>query len=634
MKLIVLAGGKGTRMGSLTANLPKPMVRLAGKPILEHQVELARRYGFTDIHILTGHLGEAIEDYFGDGSRWNVRISYTREQHPLGTAGAVKQLALSLDGDFLVFYGDVMMDVDLAALAQCHRDRGPVATIVVHPNDHPYDSDLVEANGEDRVTAIYSKPHALGVLHRNLVSAALYCLSPRVLAHVEEGVPADFGRDIFQRLVSAGEAVQAYNTREYIKDIGTVQRLAEVEADVYAGRVARFNRTHALGAVFLDRDGVLNPDDSPVQTSAQMTLLPGVAQAVRTLNKSERLTVVVTNQPMIAKGQLSEDGLTAVHAKLESLLSEGGAYLDRIWYCPHHPERGHQGERPEYKVECDCRKPRTGMLERATASLNIDLTDSFIIGDRTVDVMTGRNAGITTILVRTGCGGADGLMPCDPDFVCDDLADATRFIEERFPALVSAAEQLLDTMPKNPAGRTMIAISGFSRTGKTTLSAVLRHVLTRRGVGVKHLRLDHWIVGVDEREPGGSVRDRYRYPEIVDAVERLLRGEPVEYARYDAAARGPDGRRETLLVGEREVLLVDGTVALDLPELRSAASLRIYVELPENLRKGRILAFYGEKGFEKQAAEALYEERQISEQPVILESRRFADHVINLESLS
>jgi len=634
MKLVVLAGGKGTRMGALTTSVPKSMVRLAGKPLLEHQIALAERYGFTDIHILTGHLGEAIEDYFGDGGRWGVEIRYTREHEPLGTAGAVRQLSDFLSEEFLVVYGDVMMDVDLGALTRFHRQHRQIASIAVHPNDHPYDSDLVETSPDDRVTAIHSKPHSEGALHRNLVSAALYCLSPRVLQHVTPRTFSDFGKDIFPKLVAAGEDIRAYNTREYIKDIGTAQRLSEVEADVNSGRVARFNRSHALGAVFLDRDGVLNPEDEPLRTPDQMAIYPGVAEAVRALNRSERLAVVVTNQPLVAKGLVSEADLADIHAKLEALLSTEGAYLDRIYYCPHHPQRGHAGERPEYKVECDCRKPRTGMLAKAVASMNIDLTDSFIVGDRTVDLMTGRNAGVATILVRTGCGGTDGLMACDPDFVCDDLADAVRFITERFPSLVAAAERLLGSVLRGRHPRPMIAIAGLSRCGKSTFASTIGIVLAKRGIVSKRLRLDHWIVSIDQRRPGGTVRDRYRYPEIAEAVDRLPRGERIEFDRYDPAKRGPDGRRETLAVAEGEVLLVEGTVGLDLPALREAAALRVYVEVPETVRKARFVAFYRLKGLDDLTIEALYAERQISEHPVVLESRQFADHVIDLDTVS
>jgi mannose-1-phosphate guanylyltransferase / phosphomannomutase len=427
MQVVILAGGRGTRMGALTERVPKPMLALAGKPLLEHQIELARRFGFTEIIVLTGHLGEVIEDHFGDGSKWNVRIRYHRETQPLGTAGAIKEIEGWLRGDFVVFYGDIVMDLDLRALAAFHAARRSLATLVIHPNGHPYDSDLLDVGPEGRVVAFYPKPRPAGRDHRNLVNAGLYVLSPRLLEHVTEGQLADLGRDVFPRLVESGR-LYGYNTPEYIVDVGTVERLRKVEGDVISGKVARLNRAHPRCAVFLDRDGVLNVEVDHVRSPDEMRLLPGAAEAVKRINASEYLAVMVSNQPAVAKGFITELELAQIHARLETLLGAEGAYLDRLYYCPHHPETGFPGERPEYKVDCDCRKPAPGMFLTAAADLHIDLAGSFMVGDRTADILAGHAAGCKTILVRSGCGGQDGKYACQPDFVCDDLAEAVDLV--------------------------------------------------------------------------------------------------------------------------------------------------------------------------------------------------------------
>jgi len=426
MQVVILAGGKGARLGALTERLPKPMLPLAGKPILEHQIELARRYGAREIILLTGHLGQVIEDYFGDGAERGVPIRCRRESQPLGTAGAIKHIEPWIHGDFLVFYGDILMDVDLARLAGFHAAKAALATLAVHPNGHPQDSDLLEIDAQGRVTAFHPKPREAGRYFHNLVNAALYVLSPRLLQHVAPGQFSDLGRDVFPRLVQAGQAVYGYNTPEYLVDIGTRERLQTVELDVRSGKVARLNRAHPRRAVFLDRDGVLNLDTDHVRSPDQLRLLPGVAEAVRRINASEYLVVVVTNQPAIAKGFLSECELDRIHAKLETLLGAEGAYLDRIYYCPHHPDKGFAGERPEYKVICDCRKPAPGMLLRAAGELNIDLGGSFMVGDRTSDLLAGRAAGCKTILLGRDGVPRDGGGACPPDFVCADLAEALR----------------------------------------------------------------------------------------------------------------------------------------------------------------------------------------------------------------
>lgn len=424
MQLVILAGGKGTRMGDLARTIPKPMVRLAGKPILEHQVELARRYGACHILLLTGHLGEVIEDYFGDGSRWGVQIEYHQETVPLGTAGALKEVEDHLEADFLVFYGDTILDVDLGKLVALHRQRQPLATLAVHPNDHPWDSDLVELGDDQRIVAVHCKPHPAGESPGNCANAALYVISRRLLEHVHQGQSADLARDVFPQVVAAGYFLAGYNTPEYIKDVGTPERLAEIERDLVSGKVARLNRANARGAIFLDRDGVLNLDRDPVVRAEDLELLPGAAEAIRRINHSEILAVVVTNQPAIAKGWLAPDELRRIHLRLATLLGAERAYVDRIDYCPHHPERGFEGEIAQYKITCECRKPGTGMILAAQRDLNLDLHRSWIIGDSTADIAAGLRAGCRTILVRTGCGGRDGKYDVLPEFVCEDILEA------------------------------------------------------------------------------------------------------------------------------------------------------------------------------------------------------------------
>jgi D,D-heptose 1,7-bisphosphate phosphatase len=430
-QVVVLCGGKGTRMGSLGENIPKALVPLAGKPLLEHQLDLAHRYGFEEIILLTGHLGECIEAHFGRDGYRGMKLRYFREEAPLGTAGALKTIEKHLHNDFIAFYGDTIMGIDLARLSAYHTEACATATLVVHPNHHPYDSDLLDIDKSGRVVALYPKPRNQAEIHRNLANAGLYVLSRRLLDHAPAETKSDLDRFVLPTAFRNGEKIMAYNTTEYITDMGTPERLKKVEADILSGKVERLNRSNPRPAVFLDRDGVLNVDDDRAVTAEKMQLLPGVAEAIRRINGSEHLAVVVTNQPAIAKGFMTETDLAAAHAKLETLLGAEHAFVDRIYYCPHHPQKGFEGERQELKIDCSCRKPLPGMLLAAAAELNIDLARSVMIGDRTVDVQAGANAGCMTILVRTGTAGTDNRYLAKPDFICDDLADAAAIIFER-----------------------------------------------------------------------------------------------------------------------------------------------------------------------------------------------------------
>jgi histidinol-phosphate phosphatase family protein len=159
-----------------------------------------------------------------------------------------------------------------------------------------------------------------------------------------------------------------------------------------------------------------------------LELLPGVADAIHQLNLAGWRTVVVTNQPVIAKGFCDEAELQRMHNKMETLLGREHAFLDRIYFCPHHPEKGFPGERADLKTDCDCRKPKTGMIKKAVADLNIDLSQSWLVGDTTTDLQTAKNAGIKSILLNSGYGGRDGKFDASPDFVCNDLNAAVEKI--------------------------------------------------------------------------------------------------------------------------------------------------------------------------------------------------------------
>src|SRR3989338_5164234 len=369
MKLAIIAGGKGTRLG--LKDIPKPMVKIANKPILEHQIELAKRYGLHDIYLLTGHMSDVITDYFGDGSRFGVHITYIEEDSPLGTAGAIKTLEDTFNDRFMVFYGDTIMDVDLRAFIEFDHAYESIASIIVHPNDHPYDSDLVEVNRNNDVTAFHPKPHQANIYYRNLVNAALYILSPRVFDYIPQDAFLDFGKDIFPLLLQSKETVKAYNTPEYIKDMGTPDRLDKTEKDFISGKIGRLNKENRRKAIFLDRDGILNKDVDNLHKIEDFELIHGVGHALRKINSSEYLTIVITNQPVIAKGFCTEEDLYEIHKKMETLLGIDRAYIDDLYYCPHHPEKGFVGEREDLKIDCDCRKPKAGLIYKAAEDHNI-----------------------------------------------------------------------------------------------------------------------------------------------------------------------------------------------------------------------------------------------------------------------
>ena len=425
MKAVILAGGKGTRLGILAATVPKPMVKICGRPILEYQVELLKRHGITDITIITGHLGDVIENHFRDGSHHGVHLSYFRETVPLGTTGGIREIGDRLTSDFMVLYGDVMVDMDLERLVRFHRTRGGMATLVLHPNDHPLDSDLVELDAHGRVLRFHAKPHDPPAYYHNMVNAALYVLSPDILPLIPRGRKADFGKDIFPLAVETG-TVYGYVTGEYLKDVGTPERVEEVTRDCRSGKIRRLNRRNGRRAVFLDRDGVLLRKVPYLHTPDEVELYPFTGEALREINGTELLAVLVTNQPVVARGMCTMEELDDIHKKMEWLLGSEGAKLDGIYVCPHHPHAGYPGEVSELKISCSCRKPETGMIDRAAEDFNIERPGSYMVGDSFRDIECGRRAGLITIGVMTGDGCKDLKDP--PDHMARDLRDAVRIV--------------------------------------------------------------------------------------------------------------------------------------------------------------------------------------------------------------
>ncbi len=428
MKAIILAGGKGTRLG--LKDLPKPMVPVLGKPLLEIQIELLKSYHITDIIILSGYMADRIENYLGTGEQWGVSITHVKEHEALGTAGALKQLEGTLDERFLVFYGDVMMDFDIRSFITFDQeDSQTIASIIVHPNDHPYDSDLVDVDKNNYVKTFLSKPHAVDLVYNNNVNAAVYLFSPEIFSYIEPNISCDFGKDIFPKIVSEGKKkIRAYSTPEYIKDLGTPDRLEKVERDLSSGLISSKNKKNKQKAIFIDRDGVINEEVGNLSDIEKFKILPDVAEAIKLINKSEYLAIVVTNQPVIAKGWISEESLGQIHKKLETILGEERAFIDKIYYCPHHPDKGFEGEIEDLKIDCECRKPKIGMIYRAVSDFNIDLEKSYIIGDTTTDIQTGKNANIKTLLVKTGYAGSDKKYSVKPDWEANNLLDAVQEI--------------------------------------------------------------------------------------------------------------------------------------------------------------------------------------------------------------
>lgn len=418
MKTVIMAGGRGTRISEMFPDIPKPLIPINNKDgieksVLEWEIESLAAQGFTDLILTVSHMHEKIEDHFGDGSRLGVSIEYFVEEQPLGNAGALFKLRDQLTEPFLLLNADAVFDIDFKRFVEFHRGYGGLVTLFTHPNSHPYDSGVLIADESGAVQRWLTKEDVRPQWYQNRVNAGLHVIDPAVLdisgidaeavGTEEDGkrVKVDLDRQILKPLCGTGKMF-CYNSPEYVKDMGTPERYEAVCRDFQNGTVVAKNLSHPQKAIFLDRDGTINKHVGFLRSIDEFELIPGVAEAIRKINNSGYLAIVVTNQPVIARGEVTVSELQLTHNKMETLLGAEGAYLDAVYYCPHHPHKGYEGEIPELKIDCECRKPKPGMLLKAADDFNIDLSNSWMIGDGENDIKAGKAAGCKTALIG-GC---------------------------------------------------------------------------------------------------------------------------------------------------------------------------------------------------------------------------------------
>ena len=443
MKTVIMAGGRGTRISDLFPAIPKPLIPISRvnentgeeekRPVLEWEIRSLVEQGFKEIILTVSHMANKIQEYFGDGSWLGAKIEYFVEETPLGNAGALFKLRSELGTTpFLLLIADAMFDVDFNRMWHYHKEHNALVTLFTHPNSHPYDSSVIVANSVSHVVSAWltkedSRPESC----KNRVNAGLQIIDPTVLdmtlqrmnldpeiigtvdSKTGKTIKMDMDRQILKPLCNTGR-MYAYDSPEYCKDMGTPERFEQVSRDFQNGVVAAKNLSHLQKAIFLDRDGTINKHIGFLRKPEELELLPGAAEAIRKINTSGFLAIVITNQPVIARGEVTVEELNTIHDKLETMLGREGAYIDGLYYCPHHPDKGFEGEVPELKIDCDCRKPKPGLILRAAKDFNIDLGSSWMIGDGKNDVGAGKNAGC-----RTGLIGTDKSL--DADITADSL---------------------------------------------------------------------------------------------------------------------------------------------------------------------------------------------------------------------
>ena len=622
---IILAGGKGTRLQDRLKGLPKPLVDICGIPLLERQIMLLKKFEFDQVLILVNHEANQIFEFCKSKNNWDLDIHFFDDDEPLGTAGATLKIMDHLSKEFLVIYGDTMLDVDLSAFYNFHLQDPQVAvTLFLHPNDHPHDSDLVEMDDQNRVVAFHSYPHESSKYLPNLVNAALYWIRKDALVSWKYDVKKlDFAKDLFPEMLKKKLKIRGYNSIEYIKDCGTSSRLDKVCSDFVSGKITRSSLSSPQSAIFLDRDGTINKEVGHLSEIDQFELLPHASQAIKLFNIYGFRTCIITNQPVIARGDCSLAQLKQIHDKMETLLGMEGAFIDRIYYCPHHPDSGFVGEVSSLKRKCLCRKPEIGMIENAVEELNIDKNSSWFVGDTTIDILTAKRAGLKSILVETGYAGFDQKAHISPNFVVSDLLSAAGFILNTYPKVFNRCINIARSIDKG----SVIHIAGLSKSGKSTFANTLSQSLEKLKLRNHIISLDYLLdvscYGKQDSMDYSLVEEiQTLYKSVINRPNiPIVLNLPINLASQKEYVNTPD----PIIIYPEDIVIFDFNNALSLTQSKSKKYYNFYITCNEEERRKRVIDKYLYKKYSFDQAFDAYEISRIDKMNLVNEDAIIVD---------
>lgn len=602
---LILAGGFGTRLRDKFPGIPKPLVPIDSIPVLHRCVNQCLFYDFQNILISTFFESEKIIRSVKEKFQDQENITFITEDEPRGTAGALRLALTLMDDDFLILYSDIFADVNLKKLFHFHKARSADFTAVVHPNNHPFDSDIIIYDSSTyQIKEINShKNRARGSVLPNTVNAAMYVAKKSCL--VSDGDEWDIAQDLLPKLLVNNARVLAYETVEYLKDMGSPKRLAQVIEDQLSGKIKSRSDSVTRNAIFLDRDGCINIHNGYISEREALVLEPGVAKSIEQLNNSTYLACCFTNQPVIARGQASQNTVVDIHNYMQTLLGESGAYLDAITMCPHHPDRGFLGEVPSLKIACECRKPKPGMLYELRDKLSLDLSESWVIGDTMSDIGAGKAAGCWTVLLAGGDQKKEiGVLAEPPDFIFGNLPEAIKFILNDLSSIKKSAENIIEKFLKVKKSKILL-ISGLPRSGKSTISSVIKKEMCKRGKLTKIFSTDYFL----NYEKSGTPRefDKLKAERVFEKFDKKkLNGLGGKFYIHESNL---EVSCKPLEINDEDYIIIEGeTIPFS---LRSIEFFHVLVSVNESERFKRFENKYSARGLRHEEIFALYKARGI-----------------------
>lgn len=398
LDVVIIGGGLGTRLKKVQSE-PKLLTKFGKYSNFDLILRNLKktRININNIHILCGR----DKDLISKNYKKKKKLNFYEEKKLLGTAGCLSELKQkNFTDNILIIFGDLLFKIDFQKYFSYHLKNNSDLTVLSHPSDHLFDSDIIDVDKDNKIKKIFLKPHKKKLLTNNLTMAGIFILKKSLLSVIPKKKKLDFSKFFLKKIIKLNKKVFSYYSREYCKDFGTPKRLKKIRSHYRKLYLNYYSFRNKIPAIFLDRDGVLNKDLGPNKYSNPLDLLDNSLKALKKLRNSKYLIVLVSNQSSVAKGFLTLDQLNYSFKIYQSFLAKQNFYFDMIYYCPHHPERGFKGENLKYKINCKCRKPKPGMLLKAKKDLNIDLKNSYFVGDNITDFKAADKVKVKSILVK------------------------------------------------------------------------------------------------------------------------------------------------------------------------------------------------------------------------------------------
>jgi len=417
-QVAVIAGGLGSRVHNLTQGQPKCLLKVNNSTILDLQLDFFVRNNLKKVHLFLGFGAEQIVKHLE--SRHDVEFEFHIEPHPRGSAGELISKLSEIDEDLIVVHGDLYLDFPIEGMIDELHNSGAPFIQLVHPSNHMKDSDIVETDEHGNILSIICKPHSRNLVTRNQCNAGVFIFNKNFFTQISIIAASlaqskiDLDRDLIPHLLAGGLKGRAHRNLGIVRDLGTPERLTTFNSNSKSP-----DNNYSKPMIFLDRDGVINKDFGWISSISSFEVYDDVPEAIGLLNKNGYRISVVTNQPVVARGETSLAEINKMHSRLDVMLALQNAFIDEYFVCPHHPDTGFPGEIAEFKITCNCRKPEVGLLEQALQKFPTEMANSWMIGDTWRDNEAANRMNLNFIQINREAKTSDtsGTVPKFKDLI-------------------------------------------------------------------------------------------------------------------------------------------------------------------------------------------------------------------------